>query len=330
MTVKTGSMESNDGHESTSPLEMSPEEMRQLGYRVIEMIIEHFEQLRDKPVTRVADRRQLERRLREPIPENRTAISTLLDQLEHDVFDNIMHMDHPRFFAYVPGPTNFVSVMADALATGFNVFSGSWLEGSGAAMIELVTIDWLRQSCGLPETAGGLFVSGGSIANLSALAVAREVNLEQHSDRAVVYFSDQAHSSVKRAAKTLGFNAPQLRMLPSDEHFRLALVDLQRQVAEDRQAGMKPFCVVANAGTTNTGAVDPIAELAAFCKQQGLWLHADAAYGGGAILCEEGRSRLRGLELVDSLAIDPHKWLFQPYEMGCLLVRDRDWLAKTF
>ncbi|MGH8593537.1 MAG: pyridoxal phosphate-dependent decarboxylase family protein, partial [Gammaproteobacteria bacterium] len=318
--MKTGSMESNDGHESTSPLEMSPEEMRQLGYRVIEMIIEHFEQLRDKPVTRVADRRQLERRLREPIPENRTAISTLLDQLEHDVFDNIMHMDHPRFFAYVPGPTNFVSVMADALATGFNVFSGSWLEGSGAAMIELVTIDWLRQSCGLPETAGGLFVSGGSIANLSALAVAREVNLEQHSDRAVVYFSDQAHSSVKRAAKTLGFNAPQLRMLPSDEHFRLALVDLQRQVAEDRQAGMKPFCVVANAGTTNTGAVDPMAELAAFCRHQGLWLHADAAYGGGAILCEEGRARLRGLERVDSLAIDPHKWLFQPYEMGCLLV----------
>jgi len=201
-------MQPNDGHESTSPLEMSPEEMRRLGYRVVEMIIEHFERLRDKPVTRIADRRQLEQRLREPIPENRTAISTLLDQLQHDVFDNIMHMDHPRFFAYVPGPTNFVSVMADALATGFNVSSGSWLEGSGATMIELVTIDWLRQLCGLPEIAGGLFVSGGSIANLSALAVARQINLEQHSDRAVVYFSDQAHSSVKRAAKTLGFNAP--------------------------------------------------------------------------------------------------------------------------
>ncbi len=309
---------------------MSPEEMRSLGYRVVEMIIEHFEQLRDKPVTRVSDRQRLEQRLREPLPEKGKAIGTLLDQLQHDVFGNIMHMDHPRFFAYVPGPTNFVSVMADALATGFNVFSGSWLEGSGAAMIELVTIDWLRQLCGLPETAGGLFVSGGSIANLTALAVARQVNLEQHSDRAVVYFSDQAHSSVKRAAKALGFNAPQLRMVPSDEHFRLALVDLQRQVAKDREAGMKPFCVVANAGTTNTGAVDPMAELAAFCKHQGLWLHADAAYGGGAILCEEGRSRLWGLDLVDSLAIDPHKWLFQPYEMGCLLVRDRDWLAQTF
>lgn len=323
-------MGSEDIDGSPTPLEMSPEEMRKLGYRVIEMIIEHFERLRDKPVTRVADRRQLEQRLREAIPEKGTAISKLLDQLQHDVFSNIMHLDHPRFFAYVPGPTNFVSVMADALATGFNVFSGSWLEGSGAAMIELVTIDWLRQLCGFPETAGGLFVSGGSIANLTALAVARQVKLGQHSDQALIYFSDQAHSSVKRAAKALGFNAPQLRILPSDEHLRLALVDLQRQVATDRQAGMKPFCVVANAGTTNTGAVDPMVELAAFCKQQGLWLHADAAYGGGAILCEEGRSRLRGLEGVDSLAIDPHKWLFQPYEIGCLLVKNARWLSDTF
>lgn len=323
-------MESEDIDGSPTPLEMSPEEMRKLGYRVIEMIIEHFERLRDKPVTRVADRRQLEQRLREAIPEKGTAISKLLDQLQHDVFSNIMHLDHPRFFAYVPGPTNFVSVMADVLATGFNVFSGSWLEGSGAAMIELVTIDWLRQLCGFPETAGGLFVSGGSIANLTALAVARQVKLGQHSDQALIYFSDQAHSSVKRAAKALGFNAPQLRILPSDEHLRLALVDLQRQVATDRQAGMKPFCVVANAGTTNTGAVDPMVELAAFCKQQGLWLHADAAYGGGAILCEEGRSRLRGLEGVDSLAIDPHKWLFQPYEIGCLLVKNARWLSDTF
>jgi aromatic-L-amino-acid/L-tryptophan decarboxylase len=328
--VKTGSMESEDIRGSPNPLEMSPEEMRKLGYGVIDTIIEHFEQLRDKPVTRVADRRQLEQRLREAIPEKGTAISRLLDQLHDDVFSNIMHLDHPRFFAYVPGPTNFMSVMADALATGFNVFSGSWQEGSGAAMIELVTIDWLRQLCGFPVTAGGLFVSGGSIANLTALAVARQVSLGQHCDRAVIYLTDQTHSSVKRAAKALGFNAPQIRILSSDEHLRLALVGLQRQVTTDRRAGMRPFCVVANAGTTNTGAVDPLVELAAMCEQQGLWLHVDAAYGGGAILCDEGRSRLRGLELADSLAIDPHKWLFQPYGIGCLLVKNARWLSDTF
>jgi aromatic-L-amino-acid decarboxylase len=197
-------------------------------------------------------------------------------------------------------------------------------------MIELVTIDWLRQLCGFPGMAGGSFVSGGSMANLTALAVARQVNLGQHCERAVIYFSDQAHSSVNRAAKALGFNAPQIRILSSDEHLRLALDHLQRHVATDRQAGMRPFCVVANAGTTNTGAVDPLTELASFCKQEGLWLHADAAYGGGAILCDEGRSQLRGLELVDSLTIDPHKWLFQPYGIGCLLVKNAHWLSDTF
>jgi aromatic-L-amino-acid/L-tryptophan decarboxylase len=323
-------MESQEIHGFMNPLEMSQEEMRNLGYRVIETVIEHFEQLRYKPVTRVADRLELEQRLCEPIPEKGTAINKLLDQLHDDVFSNVMHMDHPRFFAYVPGPINFVSVMADALVSGFNIFSGSWQEGSGAAMIELVTIDWLRQLCGFPEMAGGLFVSGGSMANLTALAVARQVNLGQHCERAVVYFSDQTHSSVRRAAKALGFNTPQIRILSSDEHLRLALDRLQRQVAMDRQAGMKPFCVVANAGSTNTGVVDPLTELASFCKKEGLWLHADAAYGGGAILCDEGRSQLRGAELVDSFAIDPHKWLFQPYGMGCLLVKNAHWLSDTF
>src|SRR5262245_9591435 len=194
-------MESQDANGFLNPLELAPEEMRTLGYRVIETIIEHFELLRDKPVTLIAGRLELEQLLREPVPEKGTAVSKLLDQLREDVFSNVMHLDHPRFFAYVPGPINFVSVMADALATGFNIFSGSWQGGSAAAMIELVTIDWLRQLFGFPEIAGGLFVSGGSMANLTALAVARQVNLGQHSERAIVYFSDQTHGSVKRAAK---------------------------------------------------------------------------------------------------------------------------------
>lgn len=315
---------------SPSSLQLSAEDMRRLGHQIIEVIVEHFQNLPDKPVTGLAARGHLEQRLREPIPEKGTEVEKLLEQLQRDVFANIMHLDHPRFFAYVPGPSNFVSVMADALATGFNVFSGTWLEASGPTMIELITIDWLRQLFGFPETTGGLFVSGGSIANVTALAVAREVKLHEHSDRAVLYFSDQTHSSVKRAAKLLGFNPPQLRILPAGSRFRLALRDLELAVAKDREAGKIPFCVVANAGTTNTGAVDPLTELAVFCRKQDLWLHADAAYGGAAILCEEGRAWLAGIEQADSLTIDPHKWLFQPYEAGCLLVRDGDWLAKTF
>ncbi|MCI0668673.1 MAG: aminotransferase class V-fold PLP-dependent enzyme [Methylococcaceae bacterium] len=322
----------NSGQRSVSlnPLHLSADQMRALGYRVIDLIVDHFESLRDKPVTRFADRAFLEQRLREPIPEHGADPAGLLYRIETEVLNQIMHLDHPRFFAYVPGPGNFVSVMADALAAGFNVFSGSWLESSGAAMIELVTIDWLRQLCGLPETAAGLFLSGGSIANLSALAIAREIKLKGHNAQATLYFSDQTHSSVTRAAKILGFLPSQIRVIQSDPDYRLSLADLETRVAEDRNAGCFPFCVVGNAGTTNTGAVDSFPEIAEFCRAEGLWLHADAAYGGGAVICDKGRARLQGIAGVDSLTLDPHKWLFQPYEMGCLLVREAAWLGETF
>lgn len=311
-------------------LELSREEMRTLGYRVVDILTEHFANLRDLPVTRKADRPALEKQLREALPEQGTNAEKVLAQVEQVVFSNIMHLDHPRFFAFVPSPSNFVSVMADALVSGFNVFAGTWLEASGPAEIELVTIDWLRQLCGLPDTAGGLFVSGGSMANLTALATARHVRLRDNIQDAVVYCSDQTHSSIDRGLRVMGFDLSQIRKLPSDDTFRLKLTDLRREVAADRAAGKTPFCVIANAGTVNTGAVDPLPALAEFCREEGLWLHADGAYGAAAILCDKGRTLLEGLALVDSLSLDPHKWLFQPYEMGCLLVRDSRWLKETF
>lgn len=311
-------------------LQLSRAQMQKLGYRVVDMLVEHFERLPDEPLARRADRPTLERQLREPLPEQGTPIEAVLQQVQQDVFSNFLSVSHPRFFSFVPNPNNFVSVLADALAAGFNPFVGSWMVASGPAEIELVTIDWLRQLCGLPTSAGGLFVSGGSVATLTALATARHIKLRDTFHEAVVYCSDQTHSATDRALKVLGFGAGQLRRLPSDQDFRLALSTLQSAVAEDRAAGRIPFCVIANAGTTNTGAVDPLPELAEFCRQQDLWLHADAAYGGGAVLCERGRSALQGLELADSLVLDPHKWLFQPYEMGCVLVREIRWLRETF
>jgi aromatic-L-amino-acid/L-tryptophan decarboxylase len=311
-------------------LQLSREQMQELGYRVVDMLVEHFEQLQDQPLTRKADRPTLEERLREPLPEQATAVENVLQQLQQEVLSNIISVAHPRFFAFVPSPSNFVSVMADALASGFNAFAGSWLVSSGPAEIELVTIDWLRQLCGLPSTAGGLFVSGGSVATLTALAAARHVKLRDNMQNAVVYCSDQTHSAIDRALMVLGFAPTQLRKLPSDEDFRLPLSAVEREVAADRAAGKTPFCVIANAGTTNTGAIDPLAALADFCRKEDLWLHADAAYGGAAILCEQGRRLLNGLEQADSLALDPHKWLFQPFEIGCVLVRDNRWLRETF
>jgi glutamate/tyrosine decarboxylase-like PLP-dependent enzyme len=191
-------------------------------------------------------------------------------------------------------------------------------------------IDWLRQLCGLPDSAGGLLVSGGSMANLTALAVARDARLGGSADGGVAYISEQCHSSVARALRVLGLPAAQIRSMPVDAEFRLSIEPLQARVAEDRAAGLRPFCVVANAGTTNTGAVDPLAELASFCGGEGLWLHVDGAYGAPAALTESGRRMLAGMELADSLSLDPHKWLFQSIEAGCVLVRDRSLLLRTF
>jgi aromatic-L-amino-acid/L-tryptophan decarboxylase len=311
-------------------LELTSEEMRGLGYRIVDQIVEHFETLANKPVTRLSPRVELEAELREPLPEGPTPADTLLDQLQRVVWPNIGNVQHPRFFAFIPSPSNFVSVMADALAAGFNPFAGNWLEGSGPAQIELVTIDWLREMCGLPETAGGLFVSGGSMANMTALAAARRAMFDEGGDDAVIYFSDQTHNSVEKALRILGFAREQIRALPSGEDFRLPVESLRRAVAEDRADGKRPFCVIANAGTTNTGAVDPLDQLADLCGRENLWLHVDGAYGAAACLSERGRKLLAGIERADSVSLDPHKWLFQPFEIGCVLARDARLLKKTF
>jgi len=304
--------------------------MRQLGYRVVDQIIEYYQSVAGKPVMSLSPRTELEARLREPIPEQPAEVNSLLDQLQRDVWSNMGNVLHPRFFAFIPSPSNFVSVMADALAAGFNPFAGNWMEGSGPAQIELVTIDWLRRMCGMPESAGGLFVSGGSMANLTALVAARYNRLDNSTENAIVYFSDQTHSSIEKGLRILGFAPEQIRKLPSGSQFRLLLPDLRQAVAADRAAGRIPFCVIANAGTTNTGAIDPLDEIADFCAEENLWMHVDGAYGAAAALTERGKNLLKGIERADSLSLDPHKWLFQPFEIGCLLLRDARLLKKTF
>jgi aromatic-L-amino-acid/L-tryptophan decarboxylase len=319
----------SDGH-SNLALQLSRDEMLAFGHEIVAIIVAHLENLSKKPVVRKMDRSSLEKRLREPLPERGVEIGTVIRQLQENIFANIMHNDHPRCFSFIPGPSNFVSIMADALASGFNVIAADWLEASGPSEVELVTVDWLRQLCGLPESAGGLFVSGGSMANLISLGTARHAMLRGKTAGAVVYCSDQTHSSVERALQVLGFETAQLRKLPSDDLFRLSVACLKREVTADRAAGKVPFCVIANAGTTNTGAVDPLVETAEVCRQEGLWFHVDGAYGAPAVLCEKGHSLLRGLHLADSLTLDPHKWLFQPFEIGCVLIRDVHLLKGAF
>ena len=313
-----------------SRLEMTPEAMRELGYRAVDLLVEHATGLRDKPVWRKEGRAAMEAALREPPPEDGSDPLALLDVLNETVFPASGNLPHPRFYGFIPSPSNWVSVIADLLGAGYNPFAGNWMEASGPGMIEVLVLDWLRELIGMPPSAGGILVSGGSMANLTGLALARHQRLGEAMEGAVVYASDQTHSSVVRALAVLGFPANALRRLPADPQGRLPLDALRSAIGEDRAGRRRPFCVIANAGTTNTGAVDPLDALADLCEAEDLWFHVDGAHGAAAALCEAGREVLRGIERAHSLVIDPHKWLFQPYEVGCLLVREQRQLPEAF
>jgi glutamate/tyrosine decarboxylase-like PLP-dependent enzyme len=314
----------------SSHLQLDPQTMRALGHRVIDDLVDRLEALPSAPLEPPRSRAELERALRGSPPRAGRAAAEVLEWLQREVLARSIPLDHPRFFAFVSSPSNFISVLADTLTAGYNVFTGTWLAGSGPTMLEIVTVEWLRDTCGLPATGGGMFTSGGSAAAMTALAVMRREACEGRRERAVVYCSDQTHASIDRALWLLGFRREQLRRIASDDAFRMPMAYLRRTVDADRRAGLEPACVVANAGTTNTGAVDPLAETADFCARERLWLHVDGAYGAAAMLTASGPSLMDGLGRADSLVLDPHKWLFQPFEIGCVLLRDANLLRRTF
>ena len=316
---------------SESTLELSPEIARQLGHDLVDAIVEYRERLRDLPALKRASHASLAPWLREPLPAARRDPGEVIRRVLDDVLPYMGRPDHPRYFAFVPGPSNIVGVLADLITAGFNVFAGTWLEGSGPAVIESTTIEWLSGLAGMPPTAGGIFVSGGSIANLTALHAARESRLAaEDRRRAMIYYSDQTHSSIDRALRILGFAPEQIHVVPSSGTYVIDVAALRDAIAADRTAGLLPFCLISNAGTTNTGAIDPLEQLAEVCDAEGLWHHADGAFGAGALFSGLGRTLLAGLGRCDSFSVDPHKWLFQPYPCGCVIVRDQAQLRRAF
>ena len=213
------------------------------------------------------------------------------------------------------------------MASGFNVNAATWLVASGPSQVETVVIDWFRQWFGLPNGAGGLMTSGGSSAILHALMAAREA--AGNPERAVAYMSDQSHSAQIRAARIVGIMSERIRILPSDTSGRIDPAAVVEAIASDRKAGRTPVVVCANAGTPTRGAIDPLPALAGICAAERVWLHVDAAYGGFAVLTPRGTAALAGISRADSINVDPHKWLFQPYEAGCILVRDAGTLERA-
>ena len=311
-----------------SDLSMSPEQMLELARQTAELVVQRIENLPGEGAWDGEFRRELEDRLLKPPPEESRSASQVIEEAAQEILPIALRLDHPRCFGFIPSQPTWPGVLADFMVAGFNVNQCTWLTSSGPSQLELVVIDWFRRWLGYPESAGGLLTSGGSAANLDALVAAREA--ANHPERASVYMSDQSHSALVRATRIVGVRPECIRMIPTDGHFRMDMDALVETVAEDRAAGLSPIAVCATAGTSSSGAVDPLEAMADYCEAQDIWLHVDAAHGGFAIVTEEGKSLLRGIERADSIAMDTHKWFFQPYETGGLMVKDVRTLERVF
>ncbi len=311
-------------------LDLEPDAMRAMGYALVDRLVERIATLDARPAWRGTTRDAMRARLEGVDPADPAPFEAVLDHLFENVLPYGLSTDHPRFFGFIPSCPTWPGILGDFLAAGSGLYPGTWMGSAGYAALELEVLSWFKEWLGYPAESAGLLLSGGSMANLSALVVAREARLGQAWGSAVVYTSAEAHSSVVKATRILGFPPGNVRILPTDDHLRLPPEALAAAVTADRAAGLHPFLVAANAGSTSTGAVDPLAALADLCERERLWLHVDAAYGGFAVLTDVGRRLLDGIRRADSVTLDPHKWLFQPFEAGCLLVRSGRGLVDAF
>jgi aromatic-L-amino-acid decarboxylase len=285
------------------------------------------------------DREALEDLLTQPFPEDGIGVERLFRLITEEIAPNSTTVAHPRFLAYVLPPPTGLAPYAEAISAALNQNCNFWQLSPAASVIERKVIGWLSGLFNYPETSGGILTSGGSMASLAAIATAiqgkhpgdfRQEGLQAGRARLILYTSEEAHRSIEKNVVILGLGLDNVRKIPVDSVFRMRVDLLDAAVRQDREAGHQPFCVVATAGTINTGAIDPIPEIAGFCARENLWLHVDGAYGALFVLSDRCREELLPCGQADSIALDPHKMLFAPLEAGCLLVKDRQKLRRAF
>jgi aromatic-L-amino-acid decarboxylase len=311
------------------PLEPSRAEMRALVDGALRRIIEHVSSLPEQKAADVEGAVALARSVRERMPERGVSYEKLLGLVFNRLAPKSFNTAGPGYLAYIPGGGLFESAVADLIGDTVNRYVGVWMAAPGLSQIEANVVQWLCEIVGYGGESRGFLTSGGSLANFGAIVTARRALLPENFLSGAIYTSDQAHHSVQKAAMLAGFPARNVREIPSDERYRLRLDLLESQVKQDRAAGMSPFLLVANAGTTNTGAVDDIDAAATLARRENLWLHVDAAYGGFFMLTKRGQNVLKGIERSDSVTLDPHKGMFLPYGTGSLLVREGKTLQRA-
>lgn len=297
--------------------------------QAMDRIERHLESLPRQPMHATAGGKKLARALAAPMPERGRSFDRILRLLFGRIIPASLNTASPGYLAYIPGGGLFHAAVADLIADATNRYVGVWLAAPALAQIEENVIQWFAGMLGLPPGAGGLLTTGGSLANLGAVVAARRDRLPPDFLRGVIYTSEEAHHSVRKAALIAGFPMERVVEIPTDDRFRMIPAAVEAAILRDRAAGLTPFLLVASAGTTSTGAVDDLPALADIAAREGLWLHVDAAYGGFFALTDRGRAALTGIDRADSVTLDPHKGLFLPYGTGCLLVRDREALRRA-
>ena len=316
---------------STDPadLEFTADEMRRMGHATVERLVDHVLSLETQPARGDVAAADLCRRLREPAPERGVAYEPLLDRLLTEWVPRSFTTSGPGYLAYIPGGGLYPAGLADLIAGVVNRYTGVRLAAPALVQLEANALDWLREWMAFPAGTRGLFTTGGSMAHFNAVLCARERHLGPDIRAGVLYGSTQMHHSMTKSARLAGIMPDRVRAVPVDERFRMDVGALADMIAADRRAGLRPFCVASAAGTTNTGAVDPLNAVTDLCAREGLWHHVDGAYGAFFHLCPELRDLMPGLSRADSLTLDPHKGLFLPYGTGALLVRDGAALRHT-
>jgi aromatic-L-amino-acid/L-tryptophan decarboxylase len=301
-------------------LNPSPEKIRAWGNSAVQLMTDYLGDLCDRPVYRQMSSREIRDRLDSALQSKGGDFDGLLKVFRETIIPFSRQNAHPRMFGYVQSPGTPLAAFADLLASTLNANLTVWRSAPAPVELERLTIDWIRQILGFNSEAGGLFVSGGSMANLAAIAAARQAKHDS-SGRLRIYASSETHFSVAKAAALLGIGQENVRQVAVDEGFKIRMDDLVAKISADLQAGYIPFCVVANAGTVNTGAVDPLADIREVADRFQLWMHVDGSYGAFAVLAKSARKLFAGIEQADSIALDPHKWLYLPVDVGCVIYR---------
>ena len=315
---------------------MDAKEFRNVGHQVVDFLAGYLDDIEGKRVFPDVEPRRVNELFAESLPQDPSSAESVLKELEAKLFPYCTHVGHPGYMGLITPSPNPVGVLADFICSAINQNVGAYSIGPSAVAMERRVVRWLTDLCGYGPKAGGNLTSGGMMANFIGLKVGRDAVTRDRAqrdgvrDRWAVYASEERHVSIDKAVDCIGLGRNALRPVPTGTNFQVRIDALEAAIEQDRRNGTRPMCIVGVFGTTNTGAVDDVRQLRRIADREGMWLHVDAAYGGGMLLSHEWPMRDRGLELADSITIDPHKWFFAPLDAGAVLVRDQDRLTASF